>query len=215
MKKLKKYFLLLNTIIFTLIACSAEEKKSVKEESQSKESELSADQKILIVYLSRTKNTKALAEIIHKKVGGDLVALELVTPYPDHYQTTVNQVSDENAKGYLPALKTTIDNMAKYDVVFVGFPTWGMQLPPPMKSFLNQYDLSKKAVIPFNTNAGYGIGSSFETVKQLCPESKVLEGFTTKGGIERDGIMFVMEGEKEKQVQIEVQKWLKKIGLVN
>lgn len=215
MKKIKRYFLLLNTIIFTLIACSAEEKKSVKEESQSKESELSANQKILIVYLSRTKNTKALAEIIHKKVGGDLVALELVTPYPDHYQTTVNQVSDENAKGYLPALKTTIDNMAKYDVVFVGFPTWGMQLPPPMKSFLNQYDLSKKTVIPFNTNAGYGIGSSFETVKQLCPESKVLEGFTTKGGIERDGIMFVMEGEKEKQVQIEVQKWLKKIGLVN
>lgn len=215
MKKIKRYFLLLNTIIFTLIACSAEEKKSVKEESQSKESELSANQKILIVYLSRTKNTKALAEIIHKKVGGDLVALELVTPYPDHYRTTVNQVSDENAKGYLPALKTTIDNMAKYDVVFVGFPTWGMQLPPPMKSFLNQYDLSKKTVIPFNTNAGYGIGSSFETVKQLCPESKVLEGFTTKGGIERDGIMFVMEGEKEKQIQIEVQKWLKKIGLVD
>lgn len=100
-------------------------------------------------------------------------------------------------------------------MVFIGFPTWGMQLPPPMKSFLNEYDLSGKTVIPFNTNGGYGIGSSFETVKKLCPASKILEGFSTKGGVERDGILYVMEGEKEKQVQVEVQKWLKKIGFIN
>src|SRR3546814_5134423 len=89
--------------------------------------------------------------------------------------------------------------MEKYDVVFVGFPTWGMQLPPPMKSFLNDYDLSGKTVVPFNTNAGYGVGSSFETVQQLCADSKILEGFSTKGGVERDGILFVMEGEKDRK----------------
>ncbi|MFA4870458.1 MAG: hypothetical protein WC623_19840 [Pedobacter sp.] len=70
-----------------------------------------------------------------------------------------------------------------------------------------------KTIIPFNTNAGYGIGSSFETLKQLCPNSKVLEGFSTKGGKEKDGILYIMEGEKEKQVQYEVQQWLNKIGL--
>ena len=85
----------------------------------------------------------------------------------------------------------------------------------PMKSFLNQYDLSGKTIVPFNTNGGYGIGSSFKTVKQLCPNSKILEGYSTKGGIERDGILFVMKGDKEKQVEHEVQKWLKKIGLIN
>ena len=84
-----------------------------------------------------------------------------------------------------------------------------------MKSFLHQYNLSGKTVIPFNTNGGYGTGSSFETVKQLCPNSKVLEGFSTKGGVERDGILFVMEGNKEKQVEKEVQNWLKKIGIIN
>jgi hypothetical protein len=79
---------------------------------------------------------------------------------------------------------------------------------------LNQYDLSGKTVVPFNTNGGYGIGSSFETVKKLCPGSKVLEGFSTKGGVERDGILFVMEGDKERQVEAEVQRWLKKMGFV-
>lgn len=66
------------------------------------------DKDVLIVYLSRTQNTKAVAGIIHNNVGGTLVALELENPYPEHYQTTVNQVSDENARGYLPPLKTKI-----------------------------------------------------------------------------------------------------------
>lgn len=171
--------------------------------------------KVLIVYLSRTNNTKAIAEIIHKNVGGTLVALELENPYPENYRATVDQVAKENETGFLPTLKTKIDSIEKYDVVFVGFPTWGMQLPPPMKSFLREYDLSGKKVVPFNTNGGYGIGSTFDTVKELCPNSEVLEGFSMKGGMERDGILFVIEGEKEKQARVEVKAWLQKIKILN
>jgi flavodoxin len=170
--------------------------------------------KILIVYLSRTNNTKAIAEIIQENVGGTLVALELQYPYPENYKATVDQVAKENETGFLPTLKTKINSIQNYDIVFVGFPTWGMQLPPPMKSFLKQYDLSGKTVVPFNTNGGYGIGSTFETVKELCPNSKVTEGFSIKGGVERDGILFVVEGEKEKQARLDVQKWLQTINVV-
>jgi flavodoxin len=170
--------------------------------------------KVLIVYLSRTNNTKAIAEIIHDYVEGTLVALELVTPYPEDYQTTVDQVANENATGFLPPLKTKIDSIDKYDIVFVGFPTWGMQLPPPMKSFLKLYDLRGKTVVPFNTNAGYGIGTSFETVKALCPNSTVLAGFSIEGGKERDGIYFVMEGAKKEQAREKVRKWLQKLELL-
>lgn len=183
--------------------------------AEKEKAELLKNKNILIVYLSRTKNTKAVAEIIHKNVGGKLVMLELETPYPEDYQATVNQVAEENRPGYLPPLKTKIDGIERYDIVFIGFPTWGMQLPPPMKSFLHKYDLSGKTVIPFNTNGGYGIGSSFETVKELCPNSIVPGGFSTKGGVERDGILYVMKGEREKQVQTEVYKWLQKISIKN
>jgi flavodoxin len=169
---------------------------------------------VLIVYLSRTNNTKSIAEIIHKNVGGALVAIELEKPYPKDYQATVQQVVKENETGYLPPLKTKIDSMQNYDVVFVGFPTWGMKLPPPMKSFLKQYDLSGKTVIPFNTNAGYGVGSSFETVKELCPSSKVLEGFEMKGGVERDGIYLVIKDEKRKEAETNVKNWLEKLQVI-
>lgn len=83
-----------------------------------------------------------------------------------------------------------------------------------MKSFLKQYDLEGKTIVPFNTNAGYGVGSGFETVKQLCAKSKVLEGYSTKGGIERDGVYFVIHGEKERQAQKEISIWLRKLKLV-
>ncbi|WP_316822955.1 flavodoxin [Pedobacter gandavensis] len=202
MDTLKTYSLLLFASLLILSSCSrAQEKDPEKPASLT-------DKKVLIVYLSRTQNTRAVAEIIHKQIGGDLIALELLNPYPENYKATVNQVATENETGFLPPLKTKITSIEKYDIIFVGFPTWGMQLPPPIKSFLKQYDLSRKIVVPFNTNAGYGIGNSFETLKKLCPDSKVLAGFSTQGGKERDGILFVMEGNKEKQTQVAVKDWL-------
>ena len=174
-----------------------------------------SSERILIVYLSRTNNTKAVAEIIHKNVGGVLVALELEKPYPENYRATVQQVVEENEAGYLPPLKTKIDSLQNYDIVFIGFPTWDMKMPPPVKSFLHQYNLSGKTVVPFNTNAGYGVGSGFKTVKELCPGSKVLSGFEIKGGVERDGILLVIKDEKASEADQEVKKWLRKIKLIN
>ena len=193
---------------FLLIsACSSSQIKDINDKT------LNPD-KVLIVYLSRTNNTKAIAEIIQKNVGGTLVALELEKPYPVNYQATVQQVVKENETGYLPPLKTKIDSIEKYDLIFLGFPTWDMKMPPPMKSFLHQYNFGGKTVIPFNTNAGYGVGSGFQTVKALCPDSKILEGFGIKGGVERDGELFVIKGEKANEAEIKVKKWLRKINLV-
>ncbi len=168
----------------------------------------------LIVYLSRTNNTKAIAEIIHQRIGGTLVALELETPYPADYRATVLQVVHENESGYLPPLKTKIDRIEQYDLVFLGFPTWGMQLPPPVKSFLHQYSLKGKIIIPFNTNGGYGVGSSFETVRKLCPQSTILQGFTTRGGSEIDGHNLVIKDGRAEEARKEVEDWLKILGML-
>ena len=71
---------------FLLIsACSSSQ---TKDDQCQNRLDLNPD-KVLIVYLSRTNNTKAIAEIIHKNVGGTLVALELEKPYPENYQATV------------------------------------------------------------------------------------------------------------------------------
>lgn len=169
---------------------------------------------VLIVYLSRTNNTKVIAEMIQQNTGGKLVALELEKPYPENYQQTVQQVVKENETNYLPSLKTKIDSIEKYDVVFVGFPTWDMKMPPPMKSFLKQYNLKGKTIIPFNTNAGYGVGSGFKTVKALCPDSKVVDGFEIKAGAEKEGQFLIIKGEKAIEAETKVKTWLQKIKVI-
>ena len=124
MRMLSAFFLLVS-------ACSSSQ---TKESDPGIASTINSD-KILIVYLSRTSNTKAIAEMIQRNAGGTLVAIELEKPYPENYRATVEQVVKENVTGYLPPLKTKIDSIQNFDVVFVGFPTWGLKLPPPMKSF--------------------------------------------------------------------------------
>jgi flavodoxin len=191
--------------IWLLASCSGAQQPATNAQP------LTGDRKVLIVYLSRTNNTKAIAEFIHQKVGGTIVPLEVERPYPADYNATVQQVAQENETGYLPPLKTKIARIEEYDLVFLGFPTWGMQLPPPVKSFLRQYSLKGKTVIPFNTNAGYGTGSSFETVRKLCPQSTVLEGFVTRGGVERDGQYLVIQGARAEEAQKQIENWLQKI----
>jgi len=187
---------------------------STAQEGRTQNQRLPAEKKVLIVYLSRTNNTKAIAEIVHQKVGGNLVALELETPYPADYHTTVQQVVHENETGYLPPLKTKIEHMEEYGVLFLGFPTWDMKLPPPIKSFLHQYDLNGKTVVPFNTNGGYGPGNTFQTVRELCPRSTVLEGFSTRGGSERDGQYLAIKDARAEEASKEVESWLRKIGIL-
>lgn len=167
---------------------------------------------VLIVYLSRTRNTQAVAEIIHDAVGGTLVGLELKTPYPENYAAIVAQVAKEDEAGYLPPLTTRIADIRQFRTVFIGFPTWGMQLPPPIKSFLKEYDLRGKTVIPFNTNAGYGVGSSIQQVRSLCTGCNVQQGYSTKGGLERDSIYLAIEGKRREAVRGEIRKWLREIG---
>ena len=208
MKRMTVLSLMIAATICLLSSCSTAQQLPANDQPPQ------SDKKIIIVYLSRTNNTKAIAEFIHESVGGTLVALELEKPYPADYQATVQQVARENETGYLPPLKTKIERIEQYDVVFLGFPTWGMQLPPPMKSFLRQHSLKGKTVIPFNTNAGYGEGSSFQTVKELCPESKVLEGLVTRGGVERDGQYFVIKDERANEARSEVKNWLREIKIL-
>lgn len=182
---------------------------------QDENSLTSSSGETLIVYLSRTQNTKVVAELIQNKVGGELVALEKENPYPEDYQKIVDQVDRENEEGYLPPLKTKIEDLESYDTIFIGFPTWDMQMPPPMKSFLTENDMSGKIIIPFNTNAGFGVGQGFEQLRELCPESDILEGFSVEGGYEKRGVFLAIEGEREEEVSDQLDIWLQNINVLD
>lgn len=182
-------------------------------EEQNTSSQTADENRVLIVFFSRTENTQAVAEIIQQEVGGELFEVLPAEPYPVDYDTLVSQIDEENEAGYTPPLKCNVENIRAYDTVFFGTPTWDMQLPPPMKTFLSEHDLSGKTVVPFNTNGGYGVGSSFQTVADRSPNADVLEGFSTRGGLERDGIYLAIKDERREEVHTGVTDWLQNLQI--
>ena len=156
--------------------------------------------KALVLYHSRTGNTRALARQIHEAVGGDLVEIQTVQPYPDDYDALVAQNAEEQRINYMPPLRTTIENIQGYDVIFIGSPIWNVRLTPPVRSFLSSHDLSGKIIAPFVTYEVSGLGRSRRDIEELCPETKIL-----------DGLAVLDEGAREAKPA--VSDWLTRIGL--
>jgi flavodoxin len=132
--------------------------------------------KVLVVYFSHSGNTRKAANQIQKSVSGDIFEIQPVNPYPDDYNTVVEQAKRELNADYRPLLKKKINNITDYDIIFIGYPNWWGTFPMPVKSFLLENDLSGKTIIPFCTHEGSGLGRSVSDFKNLCPNSTVLEG---------------------------------------
>ena len=112
--------------------------------------------KMLIVYYSWSNgNTERIAKKLESIAGGELLKIDTATPYSGSYNDVVDQGQREVNSGYEPELKPIDVNIADYDVIAVGTPTWWYTMAPAVKTFLHQNDLSGKTVVPFMTNGGW------------------------------------------------------------
>ncbi len=156
--------------------------------------------KTLVAYFSHTGNTREIAEQIHKNVGGNIFEVRAVKTYPDDYDAVVEEAKQELNSGYMPALKTKIEDITSYDVVFMGFPIWWSTFPAPVKAFLSEYEFSGKTIVPFRTHEGSGLGRSVADISRLCPKSTVLDGIAIRG-------------RAVKTAHGKVSEWLRKIKM--
>ncbi|MEC3910388.1 flavodoxin [Sphingobium sp. CR2-8] len=62
-------------------------------------------------------------------MGADLFEIRPAGPYPEDYEQHVAQATRERDSGFEPSLAATVDNIAAYDTVFLGFPIWGRRHP--------------------------------------------------------------------------------------
>jgi flavodoxin len=136
--------------------------------------------KVLLVYYSRSGNTREIARRIQRIVGGDVVEIDPVTPYPDDYHAVAKQANAELSAGYRPPLKTKVENIGSYDVIFLGSPIWWHTIAPPVQSFLSQVDLFGKIIFPFITHGGGGSGRSAADIAALCRDSTIREALVVR-----------------------------------
>lgn len=137
---------------------------------------------ILIAYFSRSGNTESVAQEICALTNGELFEIIPEEPYPEDYNETVERFRRERDDDARPALASMVENMDDYDIVFVGYPIWGGDIPYVVRTFLEQYDFAGKTIIPFCTHGGSRFGSSLETLEALCPDAVLAEGYEVYGG---------------------------------
>ncbi len=132
--------------------------------------------KILVVYFSHTGNTEKVAQLIQSKTGADIFKIETATPYPSVYRETTELAKQEKADNARPALKNKVENMAQYDVVFVGYPIWWYTAPMAVATFADSYNFSGKTVITFCTSGGSPISDSTPDINKWFKGANVIEG---------------------------------------
>lgn len=121
--------------------------------------------------------TEYMARMIQENVGGDLHFIRTIEPYSTDFDEVVDQNHEEMNSGTLPALAESDLDVSEYDTIFIGYPVWATNAPQAIFSFLSQYDLSGKTIIPFCTHDGYGAGGSYGDIAQAIPgAAQVLDG---------------------------------------
>ena len=97
------------------------------------------------------------------------------------------EMKDSTAR---PAVATKVENMAQYNTIYVGFPIWWYTAPRIINTFLEQYDLTGKTIIPFATSGGSDMGKSGEDLqKASAPNANwILPGKVLNGNPPVDSI---------------------------
>lgn len=188
------------TLLFSLVACSStnngessspapqssgqSSSPTTEGNNQDSSSELSASDteptetgaKSLVVYFSWSGNTQNVAEAIQAQTGSDIFEIVPETPYSDDYDTVLDAAQEEQRENARPAIANDIDNIADYDVIYVGFPNWWGDMPMILYTFFDSYDLSGKTIAPFCTSGGSGLSGTVNEIKELEPNATVTDG---------------------------------------
>lgn len=142
--------------------------------------------KTLVAYFSASGVTAKLAKTLSETIGADLYKIQPAIPYTSADLDWTNKKSRSSIemedKSFRPAITGKVENMAQYDRIFVGFPIWWYVAPTIINTFLEQYDLTGKKVIPFATSGMSGMGNTNAELRDSCKGADLREGkrFSTK-----------------------------------
>lgn len=119
--------------------------------------------------------TEYVAELIAQATHAQTYLISRLSPYSHEHDELIYQASlelDERTHPEIVMLPPL--DLKAYDVIFIGYPIWWYELPMPLYTFFEQYDLSGKIVIPFCTHGGSRAYKTFALIAQQEPNAYVL-----------------------------------------
>ncbi len=134
----------------------------------------------LVAYFSASGVTGKMAERLASEIGADAFEIKPAVPYTEadlDWQDEKSRSSIEmKNRACRPEIASKVEDMSKYEVVFIGFPVWWYREPSIIDTFIEQYDFSGKLIVPFATSGMSPIGDSWKNIQELAPNAKVAPG---------------------------------------
>ena len=126
-------------------------------------------------------HTERAAEFISNALGADIFEVDTVNPYDASYRSCCMQAAQETKDNARPEIKAHLDDISSYDNIFVCFPCWCGTAPMCIFTFLDNYDLTGKKLIPFCTHEGSGMANAEIDFKNNYPSANVVSGLAVYG----------------------------------
>ena len=146
-------------------------------------------------------NVQQLAQWISERTGGDLFSIQVTEPYSSDWDACLERANQERAEDARPELTASVEQLERYDTVFLGYPNWWYGVPMALLSFLEENDLSDKQVYLFCSHGTGGLASSVEQIDEALPDSTALS----------ENIFDVYE-EDASSSQQDILAWLEELG---
>ena len=127
--------------------------------------------KTLVIYCSRTGNTRKVGHAVATALGCD-------------EEEIIDGKDRSRISGYLGAgrdatlqratpIQAVQKNAAEYDLVVVGTPIWAFTVSSPVRTFLTEHGRNIKSVAFFCTMGGSGDERAFRHMEELCGKPPV------------------------------------------
>ena len=135
--------------------------------------------KALIAYFSAEFGvTAGVAKELAAQTGADLFEIVPEKPYTQadlRWMNPLARCNREHMAGKDVPVAGTVEDFARYDTVFLGFPIWYGYAPLVVSTFCKQYDWTGKRVYAFATSGGSGIGRTAEKLLPFVPGAAGVE----------------------------------------
>lgn len=154
------------------------------ENADAAEASDSTEGKTLIVYYSRTGNTRELVDFMAEQTGADVYEIVPLNPYPDDYTETTEVAQAEKESNARPEIKDPLESIEEYDRILVGYPIWWQSAPMIIGTFLESYDLTGVDVYPFSQSASMDTDQfelSLEFIRECAEGANVHDGLFARG----------------------------------
>lgn len=151
-----------------------------------------SDGRALVVYFSCTNTTKGIADRIVEVTDAATWRINPEVAYTSedlNYNNSSSRANrEQNDPSARPAIKGKCENIANYDVIFLGYPIWWGKAPKVIFTFLEGHNLAGKTIVPFCTSHSSGIGSSDTDLHRLATGAEWKSGRRFSGNESKETI---------------------------